>query len=1105
MRKKYLSALLFGALLFASAGTFQSCKDYDDDIKNLEEQLNQKASLEDLNAKVEQLNRAVSEAKTTAQEALDKAKEALDKANQGGTEGVSEDEMNAAIEAAKAEIEKQMEKLAKLEDVEAKLAEMQKTLDAAVGATEEQMQKLQTQVEALTVQVMNVIGSRLTSVTLIPEMHINGIPAITFTTLQYTPQTYKVNKHEGVVEGNHSTDPWLDHVDAGKPLYISTEKNEVNYQLNPNIGIINEDVNTPSFDCITSTNITRATEILNNKPIEVTGYNVKNGVMTVTFKKNSEYLGETLGTTGNAHTDKDKEESFYMASLKTPIAEKNLTDAEKEAGKDVYVNSEYSRIEEIVAVPYLANARTVFEKDKNNAFANETQTDAQGEFYVHYHDSICLYNSGNDEMVDVRAPYDEPLDLSELVTVCATAVKDHKDHKDHYELDNYADYGLEFHFAMAEGKYLQGDLETDEQEFGKILNGHFLKSEVYDVELGDNEYSKTSIGREPIVRVSLVDAKNNNNLVAQRYIKVRWTGEKSQTIPAVDLGTNDISCHDMWKQLFSQQMNEDIYHQVKFDGDQSISKTQFHKIYTKMEIKALRKDGKDIPLSTLKYSTNPDDWYEGTDNLEVDGAEAILHGKDLVFAMLSDAHDNTSYNLIWAMNPATVDKLAENNGKYASTYEIDVEYIDPAGLNGNIKQTFKQTIEAPTQTFSYQGTYWADGKGEGVFNVNPIVFNTTNDGWTGDEQPHYPGDANVCELKDYSHIEADLVNGYIYEPTKEKPTSVAQFIQKIRGCAEVKFVFDKDKFANYDYLAGYTTDAKGTQLWKGSVGTAVDIDHTDPNNNIGESDEGIFDYKQVDNLAATINNFMGAEEAQNKKNLPWDLDEPLGTGKKECKAIIRLHERDELNGTSAAIALVGKKVPVKLVVAYNKYNEVPVQEFEVMFITPLAIDGTIGDNFVDAMVDGSFLNVAENFTFTDWNGYKVARVTPATPASEKESYAHQLYDYYAVNKVTFLTDQATTSLAYDAATNTYIHKDGVTDGKLPTGRSLKPMKWDESQSKSTATYAPEDPTHLAYFNNSGTPVNVDYEMFIDVTVMYKWGELPKNDIKVKVSKAEGIE
>ena len=54
MRKKYLSALLFGALLFASAGTFTSCKDYDDDINNLQTQIDQVASdLNDLKTKVE--------------------------------------------------------------------------------------------------------------------------------------------------------------------------------------------------------------------------------------------------------------------------------------------------------------------------------------------------------------------------------------------------------------------------------------------------------------------------------------------------------------------------------------------------------------------------------------------------------------------------------------------------------------------------------------------------------------------------------------------------------------------------------------------------------------------------------------------------------------------------------------------------------------------------------------------------------------------------------------------------------------------------------------------------------------------------------------------
>ena len=53
MRKKYLSALLFGALLFASAGTFTSCKDYDDDIEGLRTEVNGiKADIEDLQAQI---------------------------------------------------------------------------------------------------------------------------------------------------------------------------------------------------------------------------------------------------------------------------------------------------------------------------------------------------------------------------------------------------------------------------------------------------------------------------------------------------------------------------------------------------------------------------------------------------------------------------------------------------------------------------------------------------------------------------------------------------------------------------------------------------------------------------------------------------------------------------------------------------------------------------------------------------------------------------------------------------------------------------------------------------------------------------------------------
>ena len=43
MNKKFLSAILFGALMVSSTGTFVSCKDYDDDIDNLQERSYEKS------------------------------------------------------------------------------------------------------------------------------------------------------------------------------------------------------------------------------------------------------------------------------------------------------------------------------------------------------------------------------------------------------------------------------------------------------------------------------------------------------------------------------------------------------------------------------------------------------------------------------------------------------------------------------------------------------------------------------------------------------------------------------------------------------------------------------------------------------------------------------------------------------------------------------------------------------------------------------------------------------------------------------------------------------------------------------------------------------
>ena len=132
MRKKYLSALLFGALLFASAGTFTSCKDYDDDINNLQEQIDGLATKEDMEAKLSQMQAAIDAAKATAEEALAKAEAA------GDSEEIKDlEERVVALEKA----------MAKVEELKAEIKTM---VDEEIAGFRKEMQEFMDEVEALT-------------------------------------------------------------------------------------------------------------------------------------------------------------------------------------------------------------------------------------------------------------------------------------------------------------------------------------------------------------------------------------------------------------------------------------------------------------------------------------------------------------------------------------------------------------------------------------------------------------------------------------------------------------------------------------------------------------------------------------------------------------------------------------------------------------------------------------------------------------------------------------------------------------------------------------------------------------------------------------------
>lgn len=137
MRKKVFSALLFGTLAVVSTGSLVSCKDYDDDISNLQEKVD--ASGVDVTSEISRLEGLLDNCKSASEKADQELNEAI-KAATNDAKGYADiqaaEAKKAAIEASQALIEKA---IADLENGNLKAAKAK--ADEAY-ALAEQVQKL---------------------------------------------------------------------------------------------------------------------------------------------------------------------------------------------------------------------------------------------------------------------------------------------------------------------------------------------------------------------------------------------------------------------------------------------------------------------------------------------------------------------------------------------------------------------------------------------------------------------------------------------------------------------------------------------------------------------------------------------------------------------------------------------------------------------------------------------------------------------------------------------------------------------------------------------------------------------------------------------------
>ena len=100
MKRKYLSALLMGTLTVASMSTFTSCKDYDDDISNLQGQIDKLATADQLAQKVSELQALISSNQTgisSLQTKLAEVKAAADKAQTTADSKATLDQVNEIL------------------------------------------------------------------------------------------------------------------------------------------------------------------------------------------------------------------------------------------------------------------------------------------------------------------------------------------------------------------------------------------------------------------------------------------------------------------------------------------------------------------------------------------------------------------------------------------------------------------------------------------------------------------------------------------------------------------------------------------------------------------------------------------------------------------------------------------------------------------------------------------------------------------------------------------------------------------------------------------------------------------------------------------------
>lgn len=426
-----------------------------------------------------------------------------------------------------------------LKALQGRVAANESAIKAVQGELTALSAKISTEVSNAVNTIAGTLSKRLTSVTLMPDVYVDGIPTIEFVSAKYIKQVWSQN------EGWHDAPATVNK----RQFIIHNNSAQAQYRLNP-ASIQNEDIEINNLAYVTRKATTRAAEVVDDI-VTVSKANVgDNGILTVNLGK---------GNTESLNTFDLGANQIYTVSLKVPVAAKHLFGDNGE--KEAIVYSEFTRLSESYFKPELAF--------KAGSYIGTNSHPQDSTYYLTTGGAGYAAGAG----IVKNLVYNKTFNLYDLVWGCEFYAPDN--HK-LINIEQVRAYGMDIKFHIPNVTYAPTADKTNQQVFAKLSGTN--NSTLTPVSVTGQTGNQVIIGKQPVIAATLIDV-TNGNVISQKYFKVCFSAENMQDIVInwQDITTAGQPCSGAAFDFTWSEMGKRVLE--KLNDNKGMSEEDFVKIY----------------------------------------------------------------------------------------------------------------------------------------------------------------------------------------------------------------------------------------------------------------------------------------------------------------------------------------------------------------------------------------------------------------------------------------------------------------------------------------------------------------------------------------------